>query len=77
MVSNSHELVLSEHQPFTSLHAIIQGNQDMHSKNISIEVFPQRVKIRDTDEGRTISAKIVELENLLDAYRRGVIKQKG
>lgn len=49
----------------------------MHSKNISIEVFPQRVKIRDTDEGRTISAKIVELENLLDAYRRGVIKQKG
>ncbi len=77
LVSNSHELVLSEHQPFTSLDAIIQENQDMHSKNISIEVFPQRVKIRDTDEGRTISAKIVELENLLDAYRRGVIKQKG
>lgn len=77
LVSNSHQLILSEHQPFTGVDTIIRDNVDMHSKNIPVEEYSQRLKISDTDEGRTISAKIADLEMLLHAYRRGVIKQNG
>lgn len=77
LVSNSHNLMLSEHQPFTGVETVIRDNQDMHSKNIIIEEYAQRVKISDTDEGKIISAKIADLEMLLQAYRKGIIKQVG
>ncbi|MEG0752957.1 MAG: fructose-1,6-bisphosphatase [Angelakisella sp.] len=77
LVSNSHQLMLSEHQPFTGVETVISDNVDMHSKNIPVEEYTQRMKISDTDEGRIISGKIEDLEMLLAAYRSGVIKQKG
>ncbi|MEG1942320.1 MAG: fructose-bisphosphatase class III, partial [Angelakisella sp.] len=77
LVSNSHQLMLSEHQPFTGVDTIIRDNVDMHSKNIPVEEYAQRMKISDTDEGRAISAKIDDLEMLLTAYRHGIIKQNG
>ncbi|MEG1686900.1 MAG: fructose-bisphosphatase class III, partial [Angelakisella sp.] len=77
LVSNSHQLVLSEHQPFTGVETAIHSDQDMHSKNIVIEEYQQRIKICDTDEGRAISDKIADLTMLLHAYRKGIIKQIG
>ena len=75
LVSNSHEMVLSEHQPFAGIDKAVSTNSDMHSQNILIEKFPERVKIQHTDIGRTLSAKIIDLEMLLEAYRKGIIKQ--
>ena len=76
LVSNSHQLMLSEHQPFTGLETVIRDNADMHSKNITIEDYPKRAKICDTDEGHKIQKKIDDLEMLLLAYRKGVVTQK-
>ncbi|MEA5011695.1 MAG: fructose-1,6-bisphosphatase [Angelakisella sp.] len=75
LVSNSHEIVLSEHQPFSGVEKIISNNSDMHSQNILIETFSERVKISHTDIGHSISTKIIDLEMLLQAYRKGIIKQ--
>lgn len=77
LVSNSHQLMLSEHQPFTGVEHLIDDNEDMHSRNIVIEEYAQRMKIQDTDEGRVISTKIADLEMLLFAYRKGLITQRG
>lgn len=75
LVSNSHQMYLSEHEPFTSMSESICKNLDMHSRIIPVKTFPSRVKIADTDDGRDIALQIEDLEKLLAAYRRGAIKQ--
>lgn len=74
LVSNSHQMYLSEHEPFTSLQESIYNNLDMHSRMIPVKTYPNRVKIADTDDGCEIAAQIAELEKLLEAYRTGAIK---
>lgn len=74
LVSNSHQMYLSEHEPFTSLQESIYNNLDMHSRMILVKTYPNRVKIADTDDGCEIAAQIAELEKLLEAYRTGAIK---
>ena len=74
LVSTSHQMYLSEHEPFTSLQESIYNNLDMHSRMIPVKTYPNRVKIADTDDGCEIAAQIAELEKLLEAYRTGAIK---
>ena len=74
LISNSHQLYLSEHEPFTSLRESIYNNLDMQSRLIPVKTYPSRVKIADTDDGREIAAQIADLEKLLEAYRSGAIK---
>ena len=74
LVSNSHQMYLSEHEPFTSLRESIYNNLDMHSRMIPVKTYPNRVKIADTDDGREIAAQIEDLEKLLETYRTGAIK---
>jgi fructose-1,6-bisphosphatase-3 len=41
-----------------------------------LEANYARIRVRDTDEGREIQAKIHQLEALLEAYRTGLIKEQ-
>ncbi len=75
LVYNSHEMYLSEHEPFTSARDTVRNNSDMHSRSIPVKTFHERVKIADTDDGRVIAARIADLNLLLDAYRAGQIKE--
>ncbi len=77
LVYNSHEMYLSEHEPFTTADNAVRYNTDMTSRQIPVRKYPERVKIADTDDGRAIAARIADLELLLDAYRRGSIRQGG
>ncbi len=75
LVSNSHQLFLSEHHPFSGIDSIINHNSDMHSNLVPVETYPERIKICHTDEGKVIQGKIDDLLLLLQAYRRGIINQ--
>ena len=75
LVSNSHEIYLSEHGPFGSVEDAVCNNTDMQSSVIPVKSYPVRLKIADTDDGREIASQIADLEKLLEAYRAGVIKQ--
>ena len=75
LVSNSHQMYLSEHEPFASMEEAVRTNRDMESQYIPVKTYPERVKIADTDDGREIIARIEDLEKLLDAYRSGAVKQ--
>lgn len=75
LVSNSHQMYLSEHEPFCSIADAVYNNADMHSNIIPVKTYHSRVKIADTDDGREIALQIADLERLLDAYRSGVLKQ--
>ena len=75
LVSNSHQMYLSEHEPFATMEEAVRTNRDMESQYIPVKTFPERVKIADTDDGREIIDRIHDLEQLLEAYRSGAVKQ--
>ncbi|MBQ9684922.1 MAG: fructose-1,6-bisphosphatase [Oscillospiraceae bacterium] len=75
LVSNSHQMYLSEHEPFASMEESVRTNRDMESQYIPVKTYPERVKIADTDDGREIISQIEDLEKLLEAYRSGAVKQ--
>ncbi len=76
LISNSNQLVISEHHPFKGVAAVIENNDDMHSKDILVEKYENRMKISDTDSGREINNKIEDLQWLVSGYESGIIKQR-
>ena len=75
LVYNSHQMYLSEHEPFTTAEETVRTNSDMESRVIPFKTFRERIKIADTDDGKEIAADIADLQMLLDAYRDGTVKQ--
>ena len=75
LVYNSHQMYLSEHEPFNSAENTVRTNSDMESRVIPFKIFRERIKIADTDDGREIALRIADLELLLEAYTDGTLKQ--
>ena len=69
LIFNSNHLALAEHRPF------LPGEEDTPAIT-EVEVFKERFLLKDTDEGREYLKKIADLEDLLSAYRTGLIKQQ-
>jgi fructose-1,6-bisphosphatase-3 len=67
--------LLSSHEPFKSQRDAIEDEADIDSKTFVLESNYQRIRVRDTDAGREMARRIDELQLLLQAYRRGVIKE--
>ena len=72
--SRGFELV--QHAPFTSTEEAILNGTDIHSTTKIVEMTEEREKVRNTDIGRGIMIKIADLERLLTAYRKGIIKER-
>ena len=77
LVSNSYGLRLVAHEPFESAEAAIIKEQDIFSDSFIVETYPRRKKIKDTDIGEELKESIHQLELLLQAYREGIIIEKG
>ena len=73
LVSNSQMLYLAEHQPFDP-NAVTPTSEDMFSRITTVEQYPDRLLVMDTDGGEEIRGRVADLEKLLNAYRTGVIK---
>ena len=63
------------HQPFESVDKAIHEDEDIASKSEYIYTAPQRILVRDTDEGGRKQALIRDLSALVEAYQSGVIAQ--
>ena len=74
LVANSHVMYLAEHQPFDVSVVGRHNSVDMISRTIMIEQYPQRLLVRDTDGGRDVEERIAELQQLLEAYRSGILR---
>ncbi len=73
LVFSSHEMYLAEHQQF-DIESISKQNVDMISRTIMIEQYPDRLTVRNTDGGRDVEERIADLQQLLAAYRSGLIR---
>lgn len=77
LVYNSHGMRLVAHAPFESTEAAIKNESDIFSDSVIIETSSMRRRVADTDIGAEIRDSIYELEELLRAYREGLIVEKG
>ena len=76
LIYNSHGLRLVSHESFTSTEDVIENEKDVFSDTVIMEPLKQRERVGDTDIGREIREKIHDLEELLYAYRSGIIQEK-
>ena len=77
LVSNSHGMSLVAHEPFESMEAAILKESDIFSDNIIVETSLFIKRVAETDIGTELKDRINQLEMLLDAYREGVLPEKG
>lgn len=77
LIYNSHGMRLKAHQPFESIEKVLEENKDIESTSNFFELEPERVMIKDTDNGKKILETIRDLELLLAAYRRGMLQTLG
>lgn len=75
LIFNSYGLLLAAHQPFESTREAIRSEEDIHSTTKILEQNTERIRVRDTDDGKEIQKRIDDLTKLLEAYRSGLIKE--
>ena len=75
LIYSSHGIRLKSHRPFEGIAKVLSDNADMESDSVSIEQFPRRRYIADTDEGVTLRRRITALRELLELYRSGELSQ--
>lgn len=71
LIYSSHGIRLKSHRPFEGVAKVLSENADMESDSVSIEEFPARRYIADTDEGAVLRRRIAALSELLALYRSG------
>ncbi|MPN20109.1 Fructose-1,6-bisphosphatase class 3 [bioreactor metagenome] len=75
LIYNSYGLQLVQHEPFESTQKAIEEGKDILSTSFILERTADRMRIRDTDIGKDLIGQIANLQNLLIAYRKGIIKE--
>ncbi|MDR2889519.1 MAG: fructose-1,6-bisphosphatase [Lachnospiraceae bacterium] len=76
LVANSHGMRLVAHEPFVSMEAAIKQESDILSDSTIVETSQDRILVADTDSGAELIERITSLEELLQAYREGIIIEK-
>lgn len=76
LIYNSRGLRLVSHEKFTSTEDVIENEKDVFSDTVIMEASKHRERVGDTDNGKEIREKIADLEQLLHAYRSGLILEK-
>ena len=76
LVYHSRGFQLVQHEPFTSARDAVLRGTDIKSTTQIVEMANRRMLVADTDKGRELKRQISDLEELLYAYRHGILKEK-
>ena len=75
LIYNSHGIQLVEHESFESREQAILSGSDIHNRTLLQDFSAQRIRIKDTDKGKELLEQINSLEQLLQAYRSGELRE--
>lgn len=75
LIYNSYGLILTAHEPFASTEKAVSEEKDIVSNRVAVHYTFNRRLVGDTDNGKALKERIEELMHLLDAYRKGIIKE--
>ena len=76
LIYNSHGIQLVEHESFESREQAVLSGSDIHSRSLLQDFSGQRMRIKDTDKGKELLEQIHYLEQLLQAYRNGSLRER-
>lgn len=76
LIYNSQGLRLVAHEAFTSTEEAIAKELDVLSSTVITEMSRRRETVSDTENGKKSREKIKDLEDLLHAYRSGLILER-
>lgn len=76
LICNFYGMTLTAHEPFQSSEAAILEEQDIVSRQAAVEYNLNRKSVGDTDVGKRIQERVLELKELIDAYRTAQIKER-
>ena len=65
---------LVSHAPFESAEKSIKEGKDIISSSRIVDVSQNRIRVKDTDIGKELQNQVNDLKKLLNAYRKGLIK---
>jgi len=74
LVYSSHGMAIKAHGSFTDIHSAITKQEDIISTTDLFEPESERVLVCDSDVGDDINGTLQDLEELLWAYRTGMIR---
>ena len=77
LVYHSRGFQLVQHEPFTSARDAVVRGTDIKSTTQIVEMSTHRMLVADTDRGAELRAQVSDLNDLLYAYRHGIIKELG
>jgi len=75
LVYHSRGFQLVQHEPFINTSEAIRQCTDIKSTTQIVEMSSHRMLVADTDKGAELKRQISDLEQLLYAYRHGLIKE--
>lgn len=75
LIYNSYGLLLTSHEPFAAIKDAVKNDRDILSSTIILEHVVTRKRVADTDKGLELKSQVKDLEKLLIAYRKGLIKE--
>ena len=76
LIYNSHGLVLVSHEPFESMEKAIKEGKDILSSTVALQYSQERIRVYNTDIGIGLMQKINDLTRLLEAYQKGILKER-
>ncbi len=75
LVYHSRGFQLVQHAPFTSTEEAVRNGTDIRSTTQIVEMMGRREMVADTDKGEELREQVNDLEKLLVAYRKGILKE--
>lgn len=76
LVYHSRGFELVKHEPFDSVEEAIRTGSDIISSKHIVEMTSHRMLVADTDIGKDLKQQVSDLQELLYAYRHGIIKER-
>ena len=76
LIYNSHGIQLVEHESFESREQAVLSGSDIHNRTLLQDFSGKRMRIKDTDKGKELIEQITWLEQLLEAYRSGKMRER-
>lgn len=76
LIYNSYGLVLAAHPPFETMEKAVLDEISISSEIVMKHSLGARKKVADTDTGKELKARVADLEELLKAYRNGLLTEK-
>lgn len=72
---HSYGLSMASHAPFLGVKSVVESDKEVLTEKYVVARKQKRIRVADTDLGKSIKNSIADLYKLLELYRNGILKE--